>query len=141
MAANPTNPQTADTERVKTAIESWKRKLLDLTKRNRALNFKVSKVSTITIVDEKPAEVFRNLYIQERSMRFAAAPETDNPESSLQAVVSRTVSDAALALPGMSSDNATWVETNEEFEELDEDDSLHTDFVPYEPSTLEDRHI
>src|SRR5258708_24391531 len=60
----------ADRDRVKASIENWKRKLLDLSKRNRALNFKVNKVSTITIVDEQPAEVFRQLYLKEQSMRF-----------------------------------------------------------------------
>src|SRR5438552_8250113 len=59
------------------SIENWKRKLLDLTKRNRALNFRMNKVSTIAIVDEQPAEVFRQLYLQERAMRFKAAPEDE----------------------------------------------------------------
>jgi len=40
-----TNPNfstsTSDNDRVKASLENWKRKLLDLTKRNRALNFKV----------------------------------------------------------------------------------------------------
>ena len=55
--------------RIKASIENWKRRLLDLTKRNRALNFRMNKVSTIAIVDEQPAEVFRQLYLQERTMR------------------------------------------------------------------------
>src|SRR5437660_12267347 len=66
---------TADRDRVKASIENWKRKLLDLTKRNRALNFRMNKVSTIAIVDEQPAEVFRQLYLRERAMRFKAAAE------------------------------------------------------------------
>src|ERR1044072_3926567 len=56
------------------AIENWKRKLLDVSKRNRALNFRPNRVTTITITDEQPAEVFRQLYIQDRSMRFRPAP-------------------------------------------------------------------
>src|SRR6267143_6666648 len=64
-------------ERVRMSIENWKRKLLDLTKRNRALNFRMNKVSTIAIVDEQPPEVFRQLHIHERVMRFKAAPETE----------------------------------------------------------------
>ena len=71
-------------ERVTASIENWKRKLLDLTKRNRALNFKMSKVSTIAIVDERPAEVFRQLYLRERSMRFKAAPEPDEQLSLIE---------------------------------------------------------
>jgi very-short-patch-repair endonuclease len=72
-----TTPSTAGSEKVAASLENWKRKLLDLSKRNRALNFKMSKVSTIAIVDEQPAEVFRYLYLRERAMRFKAAPESD----------------------------------------------------------------
>ena len=42
--------------RLAATIANWKRKLLDLSRRNRALNFKPTKVSTIAIVDEQPAE-------------------------------------------------------------------------------------
>ena len=59
--------------RVAASLEAWKRKLLDLTKRNRALNFKATRVSAIRIVDEKPPEVFGHLYLQELPMGFAAA--------------------------------------------------------------------
>ena len=63
---------TADADaRVAASIDHWKRKLLDLSKRNRLLKFKVTKVSTVHIVDEQPAEVFRSLFLMERSMRFA----------------------------------------------------------------------
>lgn len=61
-------------ERVAATIGNWKRKLLDVSKRNRALSFKPSKVTTVAIVDEQPAEVFRQLYLQERQMRFQPAP-------------------------------------------------------------------
>src|SRR5215467_9448471 len=64
-----------ETARITAAIENWKRKLLDISKRNRALNFRPNKVTTITILDEQPAEVFRQLYIRGKSMRFGAAPE------------------------------------------------------------------
>ncbi|HEX2225287.1 MAG TPA: DUF4011 domain-containing protein, partial [Thermoanaerobaculia bacterium] len=60
----------SDTQRVAASLDFWKRKLLDLGKRNRALNFKPNKVSTVTVVDEQPAEVFRQLYLLERAMRF-----------------------------------------------------------------------
>ena len=43
-------PSKSDVK-VAAAIDAWRRKLLDLTKRNRALNFKPTKVSTIAVVD------------------------------------------------------------------------------------------
>ena len=49
------------TDQVAANLDHWKRKLLDLTRRNRLLNFKPSKVSTIAVMDELPAEVFRIL--------------------------------------------------------------------------------
>jgi hypothetical protein len=72
----PASPTTATTSavdgRLAASIDAWKRKLLDLSKRNRALNFRATKVSTVAIVDEHPAEIFRLLYLAEREMRFKA---------------------------------------------------------------------
>src|SRR5580765_617480 len=76
--ASPTDGPT----RIAATVDSWKRKLLDLTKRNRALNFRVNKVSTVTIVDEQPPEVFRQIYVHEHSMKFKAAPQSEAAENS-----------------------------------------------------------
>lgn len=54
------------------AFETWRARLLDLTGRNRALNYHPTKVSTLTIVDEKPAEVFRLLVGEEQALSFSA---------------------------------------------------------------------
>src|SRR4029077_12756125 len=73
----PPPPASAlEGQRVAAALDRWKRKLLDLSPRNRALNFRAYKVSTIAIVDEQPAAVFRQLYLLEKSMRFKPAAET-----------------------------------------------------------------
>ncbi len=109
-----------DITRVKASIENWKRKLLDLTKRNRALNFKVHKVSTVTVVDELPAEVFRQLYIHEGAMKFKAAPEDETKAVSQE-----------IPLPDT---------TELLFDDDDDDEALHHDFVPYELTDLEQRH-
>ncbi|HEX8693463.1 MAG TPA: DUF3320 domain-containing protein [Longimicrobium sp.] len=71
----PSEPATSDEQRIAAALGHWRSKLLDLSKRNRALNFRVTKVSTVAVVDEQPAEVFRRLYLQEKPMRFRAAAE------------------------------------------------------------------
>jgi very-short-patch-repair endonuclease/signal recognition particle subunit SEC65 len=103
-------PSTAGgRDRVTAAVNAWKTKLLDLTKRNRALSFRSSKVSTVAIVDEQPAEVFRQLQLRREAMRFKAAPETEAAEPA--------------TLPD------------------DEDDTaLGADFVPYDPTGLDERH-
>ena len=64
-------------QRLSASIANWKRKLLDLSRRNRALNFKPNKVSTVAIVDEQPAEVFRHIYLNEATMRFKASASRD----------------------------------------------------------------
>lgn len=61
-----------DDSRVSAAIDVWKRRLLDLTKRNRSLNFRMNPVSTLAIVNEQPAAVFRQLWLDKRALRFKA---------------------------------------------------------------------
>src|SRR3954467_9891368 len=66
---------SADGGRVAATLGDWKRKLLDVSKRNRALNFKPTRVTTVGIVDEQPAEVFRHLVLGGRQMRFRPGVE------------------------------------------------------------------
>lgn len=56
------------------ALEDLRLKLLDLTKRNRLLNFKNNK-SSVRIVDEQPKQVFQRLVSAGDSMIFAPLPE------------------------------------------------------------------
>ena len=97
--------------RVQASIANWKRKLLDLSRRNRALNFKPTKVSTVPIVDEHPAEAFRDLYLNEASLRFkASATAQDTPDS-----------------PGDDDDA------------IDASDAAAPPFVPYDPQAADAR--
>jgi very-short-patch-repair endonuclease len=79
---NPSHASSA--QRVDHHLENWKRKLLDLSKRNRLLHFRPNKVSTVTVVDELPVEVFRQLHDGRKALRFkpvpdrAAAPPQEN---------------------------------------------------------------
>lgn len=63
-------------------IYKWKEKLIDLSKRNRLLNFKVSKYSTLRIIDEQPPEVYRSLVQSLQTMEFLPVNvnEEDVPE-------------------------------------------------------------
>lgn len=60
--------------RIASSADNWKRRLLDLTKRNRALNFKLTKVSTVAVVDEQPAQIFRQLCLLEKPMQLTSRP-------------------------------------------------------------------
>src|SRR5262249_30240807 len=102
-------------------------------KRNRALNFRMNKVSTVAIVDEHPAEVFRQLYIRGEAMRFKAAPE---PEDHEDATAEHSEPPADVA----SLTAATDPDLSRTAVDEDEEAPLSQDFAPYDSTTLDDRH-
>ncbi len=51
-------------------IYKWKEKLIDLSKRNRLLNFKFSKSLTLRIIDEQPPEVYKALVQELHALEF-----------------------------------------------------------------------
>ena len=116
----PTPPTPPADGRVAASIDAWKRKLLDLSKRNRALNFRATKVSTVSVVDEHPAEAFRMLYLAEREMRFKA--QEPPPEAATAATTPIPPADASIV-----------------DEEIDEA-AAQPEFVPYDAARLDDRH-
>ncbi len=83
------NSQSFD--KIPYTIDIWKSKLIDLSKRNRALNFKTNKISTVTIAGDNIPEIFKYLCIDEKALKFLAKPEntkahkenTDDEESTL----------------------------------------------------------
>jgi very-short-patch-repair endonuclease len=109
------------TNRVTASISAWKRKLLDLSRRNRALNFKPAKVSTIAIVDERPAEVFRRLYLEEGAMRFRPVAPAEDP---------------ALEPKTDQSD----AETGGDVLEFDSESEEALEYVPYDEAAVDERH-
>ena len=106
------NPFTQN-QRFTIAINNWKGKLLDLSKRNRALSFKVNKVSTVTIIDEEPPEIFKLLCLQRKSLKF---------------------------LPQIAEETAPKEQTDAIDDEESENDLPAPDFVPYESASLANRH-
>ncbi len=65
------------TDAFNTRLERWKRALIDLTKRNRLLNYNPSRLSTIQVVNEIPAEVFRSLQLEGKSLKFLPTQNND----------------------------------------------------------------
>jgi very-short-patch-repair endonuclease len=110
MSDTPTPAATTDDARIGAALDAWKRKLLDLTKRNRALNFRMTRASTVAVRDEQPAEVFRRLYLAEKSMRFQAA-EPPTPPAAPGASPAADATSAApspirASLPAVAADTS-----------------------------------
>ena len=58
-------------------IYKWKEKLIDLSKRNRLLNFKFSKSLTLRIIDEQPPEIYKALVQELHSLEFLPIKEND----------------------------------------------------------------
>ncbi len=58
-------------------IKRWKDKLIDLTKRNRLINFRPTKVTTIKVVDEIPSEIFKIIIINNNTMEFLPIEEEE----------------------------------------------------------------
>ena len=65
---------------VRLRLETWKRQLLDLSLRNRLLNYRPTKVTTLEIVDEHPTLIFKGL-MDGRSYRFGPLPDSDDDAS------------------------------------------------------------
>jgi hypothetical protein len=83
---------------VRARLDHWQRQLIDLTRRNRLLNYKPTRVTTIRVFDEIPTEVFRLLFTERRSMTFREKPE-ERKEQQLALVQGSEHVDATQELP------------------------------------------
>jgi very-short-patch-repair endonuclease/DNA polymerase III delta prime subunit len=68
-------------ERLFAQIEEWTRKLVDLSRRNRALFFKPSRSSTLQVTDPPTIEVFNRLIRDEKPWGFYEREDTPNPRA------------------------------------------------------------
>lgn len=68
-------------EKLNKKIETWKNKLIDLSRRNRLLNFRPTKVTTIKIIDEIPSEVFKSMVSENKSFHFLQKEKDDSIEN------------------------------------------------------------
>jgi hypothetical protein len=78
-------------EDIEKEIEKARARLLDLTMRNRMLNFRPSITNTVRVVDERPAEAYSRLVLDERHMEMKARP-TKAAESKDLFIETKTVS-------------------------------------------------
>lgn len=65
-------------QKIDVRIESWKKKLLDLGRRNRLINFKETKRSNINILDPSISEFYNLLVNEEKMLSFSYPIETGN---------------------------------------------------------------
>ena len=64
------------TNRIDSCINEWKRRLIDLTHRNRLIYFVPRRSSSIQIAEPSPSDVFNRLVTEEKPLR-CFIPEDD----------------------------------------------------------------
>ncbi|MFH1950950.1 MAG: DUF3320 domain-containing protein [Pseudomonadota bacterium] len=64
-------------------LEAARERLLDLTMRNRLLNYRPTKARTIRVVNEIPREIYDLLVLKERKMTFLPKPETEQTDDTV----------------------------------------------------------
>lgn len=69
-------PDSPTLDRVAFRLENWRRQLIDLTRRNRLLNYRPTKASTVEVVDEVPQQVLRQL-LEGEDFQFDPVPDPD----------------------------------------------------------------
>lgn len=86
---------------VRARLDHWQRQLIDLSRRNRLLNYKPTRVTTIRMVDEMPTEVFRLLFAERRAMTFRAKTEEEELELAREdeAIIDEAIIDETIEMP------------------------------------------
>lgn len=72
-------PRPVD-KRVQHRIQDWKRKLVDLSRRNRLIFFRPSRTSSLQVLEPPAHELFEHLAIRERAW-CQSASKTDPPSA------------------------------------------------------------
>src|SRR4030042_4924001 len=67
-------------ERIDSCINEWKRRLIDLTRRNRLIYFVPKRSSSLQIAEPTPSEVFNRFVIEEKPLK-CFIPEEDDESS------------------------------------------------------------
>ncbi len=80
----PTIEETEDP--VRATLDDARKDLLDLSLRNKLLNYRPLKTKGVEIIDELPTEVFRILVNEGRSMSFLSIPEEEQEKGNQQAL-------------------------------------------------------
>lgn len=60
-------------------VEKHRKKLLDLTLRNRLINYRPTKARTLKLLNENPLNIYEILVLKEKQMKFRAAKTSDIP--------------------------------------------------------------
>jgi hypothetical protein len=64
---------------VETKLDHWKTKLIDLSKRDKMISFRPAKRTSIHIIDELPAEIFKKVIAHPTPLEFLDFDSWGNP--------------------------------------------------------------
>lgn len=73
--------------KIEKQLHEARQNLLDLTMRNRLLNFKTTNAKTIKVIDCVPADIYDILVLQEKKMEFSAVYKRKVPQSNAEVVI------------------------------------------------------
>jgi hypothetical protein len=79
-------------------LEDARKKLLDLTLRNRLINYRPTKARTLRIINENPLDIYEILVLKEKQLKFRAT-KTNNipvPPSPLSSQDNQQITDNGL---------------------------------------------
>lgn len=108
MAENPSEINSNSQEYILKSLQDMRRKLLDLTSRNRLLNFSINqKHSSIRIVNELPDQLFQTL-ISEKEMQFTPVPDPTKAQLQKFGYLEKNASSAEEKATKSLPDAKTW---------------------------------
>ena len=61
-------------------LEDARKKLLDLTLRNRLINYRPTKARTLRIINENPLDIYEILVLKEKQLKFRATKTNNIPQ-------------------------------------------------------------
>ncbi len=124
-------------------LETMRKRLLDLTARNRLINFRHTKGSCLRIIDEIPNQLVETL-LNEREMRFLPVPEPTrkelieagyleiDDETGLETLLKKPTAEEWAKHLGLSTKYEIPEQSPDELHDKHSDDSIQTLMFPYE---------
>lgn len=108
MADNPSEINSNSQKYILKSLEGMRRKLLDLTSRNRLLNFPINqKHSSVRIVNQLPDQLFQAL-ISEQEMQFSPVPDPTKAQLQQFSYLEKEASSAEEKTTKSLPDAKTW---------------------------------
>lgn len=122
-------------DRVGYKLDKWRRQLIDLSRRNKLLNYRPTKRSTVEVVDELPHQVLRQL-LDGEIFKFDPAPREvpeerfeDRPESLNRRVASEVKQNPPVRERDLDTRRTLGDSNSGEFHEHHTDDRLQTRYT------------